>query len=678
MNRIDDPARRRFLKIGAASAGSLAAMCALPPVIRQTLATPAARETGDITDVQHVVIFMQENRSFDHYFGSLAGVRGFADRVPAPLPGGQDKVWRQPDASQAGYMLPFRIDTAHTSGMCMHAPAMSYPVDTAIWNGGRFDAWNTAREPGLGMGYFTRDDLPFYYALADAFTLCDQYFCSTLTQTNPNRLHFFSGTNGLSVGRDAALDNTEPSEGFEWATYAERLQEAGISWKVYQQSNNFDDNALAWFANFKRATPGQPLYERGMVTVPDLVAAFAKDVADDTLPQVSWIVAPDYLSEHANYKPAYGEHLTAQLLGALVARPDVYAKTVFILNYDENGGFFDHVPPPTPPASVAEGLSTASTDGEIVDGKPIGLGFRVPLMAISPWSRGGWVCSQVFDHTSVLRFLEARFGVVEPNISPWRRAVCGDLTSVFDFTAGDTAWPSLPETNGYPAEADAQCSNLPEPTVPLAPSMPSPESNRRRLARALPYELDIQGSLDTAGRQYRLRFANTGGAGAVFQVYAAHRDDGPRRYTVEAGKTLADDWSSESAYQLEAHGPNGFLRVWNGHIATADAMPETSLAYDPANRRVHLTMHNEGSRACTFTVKNGYTDEDVRMYSVPARGTETDSWDLRDLANWYDLSVTVAEADRWLRRLAGHMEDGVASLSEPSRDDRRAAGRIKE
>jgi phospholipase C len=243
--RPDNTGRRRFLKMTAASAGGLAAMSALPPVIRQALATPAATVNGDITDVQHVVIFMQENRAFDHYFGSLAGVRGFADRVPAPLPGGQQDVWHQPDGSSTGYMLPFHMDTRTTSGICISAPAMSYPVDTAIWNNGKFDAWNTARAAGLGMGYFQRGDLPFYYALADSFTICDQYFCSTLTQTNPNRLHFFTGSNGLSVGQAATLDNTEPSAGFSWTTYAERLQNAGISWKVYQQSNNFDDNALA-------------------------------------------------------------------------------------------------------------------------------------------------------------------------------------------------------------------------------------------------------------------------------------------------------------------------------------------------------------------------------------------------------------------------------------------------
>jgi len=670
MSENHDSKRRNFLKMAAASAGGLAAMSSLPPAIRQALATPAATVSGTISDVQHVVIFMQENRAFDHYYGGLSGVRGFADRVPAPLPGGAQNVWHQPySGNSAGYMLPFHMDTSTTSGICINAPAMSYPVDTAIWNNGKFDSWNTARSPGLGMGYFTRSDLPFYYALADNFTICDQYFCSTLTQTNPNRLHFFSGSNGLSVGQAAVLDNTEPNAGFSWTTYAERLQTAGISWKVYQQSNNFDDNALAWFTSFKKAKAGQPLYDRGMTKVTDLVAAFAHDVANDTLPQVSWIVAPDYLSEHANYKPAYGENLTAQLLAALVANPSVYAKTVFILNYDENGGFFDHVPPPTPPSSSANGLSTVSTTGEISNGKPIGLGFRVPMTVISPWSTGGWVCSEVFDHTSVLRFLEKRFGIAEPNISAWRRSVCGDLTSVFDFSGSNTVWPSLPVTSGYPAQADQECSTLPAPTVPGTQSMPGAESTRTRPARALPYELDIEGSVNTTTGRYALEFINTGTVGAVFQVYAANRSDGPWRYTVESGKTLSDYWSaktySNSIYQLEAHGPNGFLRVYQGSVANAAVMPEISLSYDTVNRRLQLIMSNAGSSTCTFTVSNGYVGADVRIYSVPAHGSATDTWDLSGFANWYDLKVTVAEANGWLRRVAGHMEDGAPSSSEP-------------
>ena len=674
MTEIDDIKRRRFLKMTAASVGGLTAMSMLPPGMRQALATPAATVTGTITDVQHVVIFMQENRSFDHYYGSRPGVRGFNDPVPPPLPSTTltaKNVWYQPyTGNSAGYMLPFHMDTQTTSGICISAPAMSYPVDTAIWNGGKYNSWNTARTAGLGMGYFTRGDLPFYYALADSFTICDQYFCSTLTQTNPNRLHLFSGSNGLSVGQSAVVDNTEPSAGFSWTTYAERLQAAGISWKVYQQSNNFDDNALAWFANFKKAQAGQPLYDRGLATVEDLVTAFGNDVANNTLPQVSWIVAPDYLSEHANYKPAYGEDLSARLLAALVANPSVYAKTVFILNYDENGGFFDHVPPPTPPTSSANGLSTVSTDGEINGSQPIGLGFRVPMMLVSPWSTGGRVCSEVFDHTSVLRFLETRFGVAEPNISAWRRAVCGDLTSAFDFSGSNSAWPSLPATSGYPAQADQECSSLPAPTVPATQAMPSGESGTYP-ACALPYMLDAQGSISTSANQFLVDFLNGGTAGAVFQVYALNRSSstGPWTYTVGANDSVSDYWNGSifgsGIYALEAHGPNGFVRSWQGSAKSATVMPETQITYNPSVGTIQLTMSNAGSKSCTMTIQNGYNAKDVRTYTVPAGGSVKDTWSLSASSNWYDLKATVAGLSNWARRLCGHMENGLPSTTEP-------------
>jgi phospholipase C len=670
MSENHDATRRNFLKMAAASAGGLAAISALPPAIRQALATPAATVNGDLSDVQHIVIFMQENRSFDHYYGSLRGVRGFGDRVPAPLPGGTRDVWHQPYSGNTdGYLLPFRMDTSTTSAICASAPAMSYPVDTAIFNKGKFDAWNTARAAGLGMGHFERADLPFYYALADAFTICDHYFAATLTQTNPNRLHAMTGSNGLSVGQAAVLDNTEPSAGFTWTTYAERLEKAGVSWKVYQESNNFDDNALAWFKNFKQAKAGTPLHDKGMATVPDLVAAFAGDVANDTLPQVSWIVAADYLSEHASYKPAYGEDLSARLLAALASNPAVWAKTAFILNYDENGGFFDHVPPPTPPASSAEGLSTVSVTGEINSGLPIGLGFRVPLIVVSPWTRGGWVCSEVFDHTSVLRLLEKRFGVMEPNISAWRRAVCGDLLSAFDFTGTNTSWPSLPSTTGYTAAADQQCKNLPAPTIPTVQGMPAQEAGVRP-ARALPYVLRADGRVDATTGRFWVDFHNDGAAGAVFQVYAANRSDGPWRYTVEANKQLSDYWSAarytQGVYDLEAHGPNGFLRQWRGSVATGmGPAPEIVAAYDASANRVRLSMSNTGGAACTVTVSNAYASGDVRIYALAAGATVTDTWALDGHANWYDLSATVAELGGFWRRLAGHVENGLPSQSEP-------------
>jgi phospholipase C len=673
MSGID---RRSFLRMAASSAGAIAAVSTLPPAIRDALAIPAATATGTINDVEHVVIFMQENRAFDHYYGSLMGVRGFADRTPAPLPNGNN-VWHQPYSGNAdGYILPFHTDTAVTSAICESAPAMNYPTDIAIWNHAKFDSWNTARSPGLGMGYFTRNDLPYYYALADAFTICDHYFCSTLTQTNPNRLHLFSGSNGLSVGKPAVLDNTEPTKGFTWTTYAERLQTAGINWKVYQQSNNFDDNALAWFGNFKRARPGQPLHDRGMATVTDLVAAFSADVQNGTLPQVSWIVAPDYLSEHANYKPAYGEDLSARLLTALAANPQVWSKTVFLLNYDENGGFFDHAPPPTPPASSSDGLSTVTTTGEISSGQPIGFGFRVPMIVVSPWSRGGYVCSQVFDHTSVIRFLEQRFGVAEPNISAWRRAVSGDLTAAFDFANPNTPWPTLPGTTGYTTQADQQCSALPQPTIPATQGMPLQEKGTRP-ARALPYLLHADGRVDIANGKFWVDFDNLSGnsAAAVFHAYAANRSDGPWRYTVEAGKTLSDYWSavaySQGLYDVELHGPNGFLRRFKGSIP-AVAMTnapnlEVDANYDSITGAITLSLHNSGSAACNVTVSdNAYALGTPHSYTIAAGSSVQDTWALGPSGNWYDLSVTTAELAGYLRRYAGHIENGQASFSDPA------------
>ncbi|WP_078860775.1 phosphocholine-specific phospholipase C [Streptomyces rubellomurinus] len=662
--------RRSFMGFAAAAAGATAAFSVLPESLQKAVAAPAA--TGTINDVQHVVIFMQENRAFDHYYGTMNGVRGFGDRNAVNLPSGKS-VFHQPYSNTDGYILPFRMDTGTTSATCANAPAMSYPVDTAIWHGGKYDAWNTARTPGLGMGYFNRADLPFYYALADAFTICDHYFCSTLTQTNPNRLHLFTGSNGLSVGQSAVLDNTEPAAGFSWTTYAERLEAAGISWKVYQQSDNFDDNALAWFANFKNAKAGSPLHDKGMATVPDLVAAFQKDVDAGTLPQVSWIVAPTALSEHANYKPAYGEDLSARLLKVLAANQAVWSQTAFILNYDENGGFFDHVPPPVPPATATQGISSVSTAGEVSGGQAIGMGPRVPLIVVSPWTRGGYVNSQVFDHTSVIRFLEKRFGVQEPNISAWRRAVSGDLTSVFGFSGQDATWPTLPDTSTYVSGADTQCGTLPAPVVPATQAMPAQEPGTRP-ARALPWQPNANGRTDCAGGKFWIDMTNTGTAGVVYYVYPnAYRTDGPWLYTVGAGATVSDNWvagTPTGAYDLSLYGPNGFHRRFAGNRTTAcasgAALVEVASGYDTVGNKLQLAFTNTGGAAAVLTVTDHtYGTGGPWTYTVPA-GTRTPvSASFATKSGWYDLTVTADTGDGFLRRLAGHIETGADSITDP-------------
>lgn len=383
--------------------------------------------TNTIDDIQHVVIFMQENRPFDHYFGKLKGVRGFNDRTTVPLKN-KKNVFYQPVSTNNDndYMLPFRVDTNHTNCMCMPAPEMYYPTDIKIYNSGRMDAWNTARDPGYGMSFFTREDLPYYYTLYDNFLVGDQYFQSTFTCTNPNRMHLFTGSNGLSVGEDAVLENEEPRPGYSWITMAEILQAANITWKVYQQYDNFDDNAFAWFESFQNSRPGDILFDQGMARSINVIDDFKKDLKMNNLPQVSWIIAPTERSEHATNHPAAGEDFTAQLLQALRETPDVYASTVFILDYDEGGQFFDHAFTPTVPLDSNDGISTVSVTGEIntnvltTEPAQIGLGFRVPLLIVSPWTRGNIVYSQVLDHTSIIKFLEVKFNVHCPNISPWR------------------------------------------------------------------------------------------------------------------------------------------------------------------------------------------------------------------------------------------------------------------
>ncbi|WP_153141646.1 phosphocholine-specific phospholipase C [Paraburkholderia agricolaris] len=664
--------RRNFLKMAAGSLSASAMSALIPSLIREAVAAPAANTTGTINDVQHIVIFTQENRAFDHYYGSLQGVRGFNDRFAISLPNGAP-VWQQPTSSTGSYILPFHIDTTTTSAICINAAAMDYPTDIGIWNKGLYNAWNTARTPGLGMSYFTRNDLPFYYALADAFTICDQYHCSTLTQTNPNRLHVFSGSNGLSVGQTAVLDNSEPVS--TWPTVAETLQAANISWRVYQETDNFDDNALAWFANFKNAPTSSPLYKNGLATVPDIVQAFAADVAAGTLPQVSWIVAPAAQSEHADYHPCDGEDLTARLLAALVANPTVWGSTIFLLNYDENGGFFDHDPPPMPPASSTQGQTTMTTQGEITAGQPIGLGFRVPMLVISPWSKGGYVCSELFDHTSTIRLIEERFGIHCPNISPWRRSVCGDLTSAFNFKTPDATAPSLPSTSTYVSTGNSECSNLPAPTVPTTQSMPAQESGTRR-SRALPYELHASGRVVPSATSFWLIVANSGTAGAAFQAFDLDTPSNPpRRYAVDAGAQITDSWSGATLtgtrYSLALKGPNGFYRQFSGDIASTSgsnaANPEIRVCYDVANSAVYLTMMNTGSASCTFVVAaNAYVSGGPWTFQVAGGAVAETNWSVTSSANWYDFTVTVQQQSSFLRRFAGRLENGSDLTSDPA------------
>jgi len=672
--------RRDFLKIiaGMTAAGTL------PVSIGKALALPANRRTGSIADVEHVVILMQENRAFDHYFGTLRGVRGYGDPRPMTLRNGKSS-FHQPAADGAGTILPFHMESRTTSGQLIKSLDHSWKGDAAEW--ADYDVWIKHKTP-LTMGHFRREDIPYYHALADAFTVGDGYYASIHGPTNPNRMFLFSGTSGLSVG-DAgkqAVDNADDGNwtaemasdkpdfaAAAWTTYPERLQQAGISWRLYQEYDNFGDNSLAYFKNFRGLATTGDLYRRGRAIVPGstaanapqsdashLVAAFAADVAAGTLPQVSWIVAPAKYSEHPEAAPAFGESLTARLIEALVANPSVWAKTALIINYDENDGFFDHMPAPIPAIDRKMGLSTVDLRGESYQGQSVGLGVRVPLLVVSPWSRGGWVDSQVFDHTSVIRFLERRFGVMEPNISPWRRAVTGDLTSMFDFADPDaSALHSFPETADAGARMLAQ-SKLPAPEVPAIGALPRQEPGQRP-ARPLPYQLAVHA---VEGPGLTLSFVNSGTAGAVFNVYATGSAAGPWFYTVEAGKTVSDSLPGlpiGGQHEVVVHGPNGFLRSFTG-----DADSGVAAIVETVGDTVLIKLANHGSRPQRLACRAlAYAALPRRVVALAPGATETIRYPVTRNDHWYDVAVEI-HGSSWRRRFAGHIETGQPSKSDPA------------
>ncbi|GJJ00760.1 non-hemolytic phospholipase C [Duganella rhizosphaerae] len=700
--------RRKFLRYAAGAGATATSM--FPDLIRQALAVPANNVTGTLADVEHVVIFMQENRSFDHYFGTLPGVRGFDDPRAIDLPDGRP-VWYQPDGT-GGYVLPFHFDAKNTSALSV-GTNHTWKGSQATWQG--WDAWVKQKTP-QSMGYFDRGDLPFYYALADAFTICDAYHCSIFGATDPNRLYSLTGSNQGWMGAmgglynisaagyynaDPAGDNVTASvtaSAPNWRTYAEVLEANQVSWKVYQEWDNYGDNYLAYFKNFRvnadgsHLSPNAPLYQKARTLAPGstaanstgttgdwLVNAFADDVRNNRLPQVSWICSPNDYTEHAPNSPNAGENITARLLAALVANPEVWSKTVFLLMYDENDGFFDHVPPDIAPLNDSMGKTTLADIGthENYQGVPVGLGPRVPMLVISPWSKGGRVCSQLFDHTSKIRFLEewlvagrgkARANVQCDLISPWRRAVCGDLTSAFDFSAPNSSWPaSVPKTAAY-----QRVSGKPYPTPPVVQSLPRQEPSTSapgpRIACALPYELSVQGRLAGA-TQFELSFANSGQAGAAFIVYSSLRSDGPWYYTVEADKEIAHEmWNwTGAAYDLSVHGANGYLRRFKGALAIAGgARPELQTRYDRSNGDISLVLSNlEGTQACSFTVTDNAYGAAVASYSVAAGQTLSVPCNLSGSFGWYDFSVTSNADPQWLRRAAGHVETGQASHTDP-------------
>ena len=754
--------RRKFLQLtGAAGAGFVA----LKANIAKALAIPAHNRTGTIKDVEHIVILTQENRPFDHHFGTLRGVRGFNDpravKINLPLSNGsgstQVPVFLQPagaaneaagfsvppnfgnlggPANGAGVIPPFRVNPnavrpglTSLGGVYMPGTGHGWNGTHAAWNNGQYDNWAIQKGP-MAMSYMTRDDLPFHFALADAFTVADAYFCSVMGPTNPNRSYMWSGcignlsnlgpggADGQGAGPMTYNGLSINNAFWTFPTFPEVLQASGVTWKIYQDlaggpgapffgdgegfgnpfTGNFADTTVLYFNQYATATPGTPLFDNA-ATGTDILSIipssgapeqawlawaehqfdeFRNDVQNGTLPQVSWIEAPAGYTEHPDWPVNYGAWYISQIFNILVSNPEVFSKTVFIVNYDEGDGSFDHLVSPTPPAADGFGASTVSIENEIVTANgepanfpsgPVGLSTRVPLLVISPWTKGGFVNSQVFDHTSLIQFIEKRFEVFEPNISPWRRAVVGDLTSAFDFANPNRGHVKVPSTTAFlPSIPELEGGSIDDfiPSVDAVVIGVPQQEKGVRPARALPYELNAHATVNSESSTVTLEFTNTGSATVVFQVRSGNPADVVRSYTVEPGKQLSDTWNVASSYDLSVYGPNGFLRSFKGSIGSGAAALDIVAKYGTHGRgAIALAITNVANAQAEVSLLDAYTGKSLTRRLEPKQIFE-DGLPLDEFGGWYDLSVTVAGDANFKYQLAGHVETGKDSISDPA------------
>jgi len=523
--------RRQLLKaVGALGvAGAVAwpdrAMGAVVANKSRQLVTKAASVApagSDIGAIDHVIFLMMENRSYDHYFGAYQRGRGFDDH-PLDSPG----LFAQQypgggNLHPKDVLYPFHLDIDN-GDYCTDDLGHGWGTQHSSWNNGTMDSWARTHTSGGNaagvntMGHFNRGDLPFYYSVADAFTLCDNYHCSVLGPTHPNRIMAQTGTINPAGGQGGPITETSGSPDLAWTctwpTIQEVLEDAAISWKQYNPSNidllpqyaalaaspmwnpalyspqdpaSFDlvDYIQWYFKAFKK--PSSALYQKAFL--PTFPGDFYRDVMRGTLPQVSWLAPPEGWDEHPSGSPVRGMYYTQMVLEALASNPEVWSRTALFLMYDENDGFFDHVIPPYAPLGTPGEYLTAKAgvgEGQGPNAGPVGLGVRVPCLVMSPFSRGGHIASEVFDHTSQLKFLGARFGIEVPGISKWRDSVVGDLTSTLFQAPPNFEMPPLPKVAvAAVAGSDGSCNEFDQDadyggttaTVPTNQTMPKQEA----------------------------------------------------------------------------------------------------------------------------------------------------------------------------------------------------------
>lgn len=785
--------RREFLKKAAILSGAAGLPNVIPMSIQKAMAI-SADPGSTFMDADHIVFLMQENRSFDHMFGKLKGVRGFNDPRAFVQPD-NNKVWLQKDEKGNTY-APFHVDINKTKITWQGGLPHSWDDQVAARNHGKYNKWVPVKS-AMSLGYYDRSDVPFYYAMADAFTICDHHFCSSLTGTTPNRLFFWSGTirpeqNGQAI---AAVNNSQAESRnnvyVDWDTFPELLEDNNISWKIYQNElwttdlkgdsvdnwlGNYGDNAIeyvkrynvklsAYFRKNGDHTANPPLSaaevrakydqlsdrEKNLIdkafatninapedylamapftftddqgkeqtiSIPknDIFYQFRHDVDNGKLPTVSWLVAPEKFSDHTS-SPLYGTWYVSEAIDILTKNPEVWKKTIFILTYDENDGYFDHMPPyvvPKPGASDVGKVSAkidVAADYELKKDSPIGLGYRVPMLIASPWSKGGYVNSQVFDHTSCLMFLEYFLSrktgkkIKSNNISSWRRAICGDLTSAFrPATNPQSGLPTLlkkqdvliniTNARNKPAQVkpapltneEIEKINSYEAFSPSAPAaMPKQEKGTRPTC-TLPYQLFANCKLDEKKENLQLSFEAGKGnfgqksvpVGAPFCVYTSAIYKGQAgktwNYAVSSGDKINDnvqiDHFANGSYDLKVTAPNGFFRYFKGTkddpSLTIECLYESAgLLNKKLTGNIELWITNTGDTETRIEITDQiYKSISPKKIVLAAKQRSKLILNLARSSSWYDFSIKTDGNSAFLRQYAGHVETESDSTTDP-------------
>ncbi|MEP0711169.1 phospholipase C, phosphocholine-specific [Algoriphagus sp.] len=832
--------RREFLKKAALVTGGASIWSAMPSAVQKAMAIPAAPGTT-FYDAEHVVMLMQENRSFDHCFGTMKGVRGFNDPRAITLPD-LNPVWLQPDRN-GNRFAPFRFDIKDTKATWMSGTPHSWENQVDARNDGKYDNWIEAKRPGkeyynlpLTMGFYSREDLPFYYALADAFTVCDQHFCAALTGTTTNRSYFWTGKTHGADGEKAKVRNEELTYGKEgtWRTFPELLEDNEISWKVYQNElsittelegeaesllANFTDNNLEWFSQFgvrfhpehylflqkrhqslpseiselkvklasnptnleelekelkekeeglayldvyvekwnaeefdklsdraksihKKAfqtNTGDPNYHQTetlayqekdadretLIPKGDILHQFRKDVKEGTLPTVTWLVAPQKFSDHPS-APWYGAWYASEIMNILTEDPEVWKKTIFIINYDENDGYFDHIPPFVPPhpiepnGKMSAGLSSAgeyvTAEEEINYGfkpedartSPVGLGYRVPLIIASPWTRGGYVNSEVCDITSTIQFLENFLSkktgkkIEETNISSWRRTVSGDLTSAFRPYHGEKISHAEPinETEFVQQIYNAKFKNEPTNFIKLteeeatraAQNMANSaifavQEKGTKPSNGLKYDLHADGNVSSDGKNFIITFTASQeifgkeALGSGFNVYApgkylnrktnAFEPVKTWAFAVKSGDSISYDWPisefENGMFHLRVYGPNGFYREFKGTPTSSkiEVAATSLLKKNKPTEELEFSIKNTSTSKLTLSIQDNIYQKLNQEIKLEA-GKETNvKIDTSKYKGWYEVTLESKENKDLKITYAGRLETGKDSISDP-------------